>query len=308
MLDTIPYLDHSISRWQLGESTFLAWPEAGARLMHWNHARVDGTVREIIHWPELNQMDTPIAKIRGGNPILFPFSARTFDRGEIHYWRADDGQRRPMPMHGFARQGTFKVERIDHRGFRAVLVPSADNQISYPFDYEFSVTYRFEALALTCELALQNLGHQPIPWSAGHHFYFAAPWTDGHTRDDYVLQRPAARTVRQDEVGALIPGPKLPSRTPLSHPALVDSIHINLAENRFRFGPADESEHVDVSIGTSARPKPDRAMVTWTSDPDAPYYCVEPWMGPPNGPEHRRGLEWVAPGETGQFTVGVAIG
>ena len=213
-----------------------------------------------------------------------------------------------MPMHGFARQGAFTIERIDDQGFRALLQPTGEDHQAYPFDYEFRVTYRFSARALTCEFSLKNLGNAPLPWSAGHHFYFTVPWTDGHTRDDYTLQRPAAQTVRQDEVGSLIPGPKLPTNTPLSHPALVDTIHVNLADNRFRFGPTDGSEHVDVRIGTDARPNPDHAIVTWTADPDAPYYCVEPWMGPPNSPEHRRGLEWVAAGDTGHFTVAVGIG
>ena len=88
----------------------------------------------------------------------------------------------------------------------------------------------------------------------------------------------------------------------------LDVIHADLAHHRFRFGPAHGSEHVDVSVGAEARPDPGRAMVTWTAAPTAPYYCVEPWMGPPNAPEHERGLEWVSPGETGRFSVAVSVG
>jgi len=307
-MEIVPYFEHQIRRWQVGNSTFLAWPEAGARLMHWSITRADQTVREVIHWPELTTWDQPIAKIRGGNPILFPFSARTFDQGDIHFWRDPQGQRRPMPMHGFARQGKFTLERIDANGFKAVLEPTPEDRDAYPFDYEFSVTYRFAASSLACEFALKNFGHTPIPWSAGHHFYFTIPWTDNHTRADYVLQRPDTQTVRQNEVGALVPGPKLPAKTPLSHPALVDAIHTNLANRRFRFGPADGSEHVDVMIGENAKPDAGQAIVTWTADESVPYYCVEPWMGPPNAPEHLRGLKWVPAGETGHFTVEVAVG
>lgn len=276
--------------------------------MHWNITRADQSIREVIHWPELSALDQPVAKIRGGNPVLFPFSARTFDQGEIHFWRDPEGQRRPMPMHGFARQGTFAIERIDPQGFSAVLQPAPEDHEAYPFDYEFRVAYRFEATALTCEFTLKNLGDKPIPWCAGHHFYFAAPWTENATRDDYVLKRPEAHTFKQDEVGALVHGPRLPHEAPLSHNALVDTIHTDLAQRTFRFGPADGSEHVDVMIGTEPTPEPDRAIVTWTSDSSAPYYCVEPWMGPPNAPEHLRGLEWVRGGETGLFTVEVSVG
>ncbi len=72
------------------------------------------SVRDVIYWPEIDNLDN-IASVRGGNPILFPFSGRSYDRGEIHHWRADDGVRRPMPMHGCARQGQFRITRLDRR-------------------------------------------------------------------------------------------------------------------------------------------------------------------------------------------------
>jgi nucleoside-diphosphate-sugar epimerase len=44
-----------------------------------------------------------------------------------------------------------------------------------------------------------------------------------------------------------------------------------------------------------------------TLDEAAAYYCVEPWMGPPNAPENKLGLHFVAPGKTEKFTVEVAV-
>src|SRR3954469_3121410 len=121
-MERIPYLGHTIFKWQVGASSFLAIPEKGARLMNWNVTLGDGSIRDIIYWPEIDNLDN-IASVRGGNPILFPFSGRSYDRGEIQHWRADDGQRRPMPMHGFARQGKFRTTRLDEGGFSAQLVP-----------------------------------------------------------------------------------------------------------------------------------------------------------------------------------------
>ncbi|GAB5562354.1 MAG: hypothetical protein SynsKO_40010 [Synoicihabitans sp.] len=307
-MDSLDYLGHTIRRWQIGGSTFLAWPEAGARLMHWNHARVDGSIREVIHWPDLAKLDAPIAKIRGGNPVLFPFSARSFEAGEIEFWRDPQGTRHPMPMHGFARQGRFSIERLDETGFRALLQPSERDREAYPYDYEFRVTYRFSEREMICEFSLKNLGTTPIPWSAGHHFYFAAPWTDGESRDDYYIKLPATESARQNATGDLEPGPKTSRLTTLSSPDLVDTIHLGLKTNTVRFGPKDESEHVEVRLGTASVPDPDEAIVTWTASPEEPYFCVEPWMGPPNAPGHGRGLRTVPPSETGQFSVAVAIG
>ena len=55
--------------------------------MNWNVTLGDGSVRDVLYWPEATNFDE-FAKIRGGNPILFPFNARVFDQGDIHFWRA----------------------------------------------------------------------------------------------------------------------------------------------------------------------------------------------------------------------------
>lgn len=306
-MEQISYLGQTLTRWRVGASTFLVCPEVGARLMNWNVTLGDGSVRDVIHWPELSSCDE-FHKVRGGNPILFPFNARCFDGGDIHYWRDPAGVRRPMPMHGFARQGRFEVTKKNDFGFSAMLIPGEEAQEAYPFQYEFTVVYRFAPLGLTCELILKNLDTQPLPWSAGHHFYFTVPWEEGQTRADYEIRIPAERTYKQDARGGLMPGPELGEVEPLSNPDLVDTIHTGLKSSAVRFGPKGGEGGVTVVNGTEAKPQPEAAMVTWSLSPDAPYYCVEPWMGPPNAPEHKVGLHWVQPGRSQSFVVEVKLG
>ncbi len=306
LMKTVPYLGTEIRSWQVGNSTFLASPEMGARLMHWHLTLGDGTLREILLWPELNTLDD-FGKVRGGNPILFPFNGRTFDQGEIFNWRGTDGVRRAIPIHGIARQGKFKIDWINERGFSAVFVPGDEAKAAYPYDYEFHVTYRFEALSLMCELTLRNLGTQPIPWSAGHHFYFAVPWSEGQTRSDYAIRIPATRTLRQNATGQLLPGPVFKETETLSNPALVDTFHLGLQRNSVVFGPTSGSDTVTVRLGTAKVPPPEATFVTWSADATAPFYCVEPWMGPANAWENKVGLQWVAPGQTQNFTVEVEV-
>ena len=212
-----------------------------------------------------------------------------------------------MPQHGFARQGTFKIVRLDARGFAAQLIPSAESKEAYPFDYEFTVTYRFESLGLSCEFALTNLGRDPLPWCAGHHFYFTLPWNEGSGRDDYLIRIPATERLKQDSHGDLTAGPQLGTDESVANPALLDTLHCRLRSNEVKFGERKRSGDVTVRIGTSPVPAPDLTMVTWSADTAAPYYCVEPWMGPPNAPEHKRGLRWVQPRETQTFSVSVAV-
>lgn len=305
-METIAYKGEILSRWRVGNSTFLALPSRGARLLNWNVALGDGSVRDVVYWPEDADFST-IAKVRGGNPILFPFCGRTFDRGEQNFWRGPDATRRPMPQHGFARQGEFKTLWADARGFSAQLLPTAEDRAAFPYDYEFTVTYLFEPLGLACELALANLGREPIPWCAGHHFYFTVPWTEGARREDYIIRLRANERLGQDAAGQLVPAPPLQSEENLGNPALVDTIHTRLAGSEVAFGEKNRSGKVTVRLGTDKIPPPDAAFVTWSPDRTSPFYCVEPWMGPPNAPEHQRGLQWVPPRETARFGVSVLI-
>lgn len=305
-MEKVSHQGHTLTRWRVGSSSFLALPERGARLMNWNVTLGDGSVRDVLYWPERDP-EGEFHKIRGGNPILFPFNARTFDAGEIHFWRDPDGVRRPMPMHGLARQGDFQVVRLDERGFAAVFKPGAEARASYPFEYEFTVIYRFAPLGLSCEFVLANNDTRPIPWSAGHHFYFTVPWTEGHTRANYAIRIPATRTLRQDAAGRLVSGPVLKLEEPLNNPALVDTFHLGLRNNAAVFGPIGAPGEIAVRVGSARVPAPEATFVTWTLAEDSPFYCVEPWMGPANAVENKIGLQWVAPGQSQSFIVDVAI-
>ncbi|MBW8781343.1 MAG: aldose epimerase [Verrucomicrobia bacterium] len=305
-MEKVPYLGQTLTRWQVGNSTFLAMPERGARLMNWHLTLGDGSVRDVLYWPELKTLDD-FHKVRGGNPVLFPFSARTFDRGEIGFWRDPAGVRRPMPTHGFARQGEFKIVRLDAGGFSAVLIPGAEAREAYPFNYEFTVAYRFAPLGLSCEFTLRNFDRQPIPWSAGHHFYFTVPWTEGATRGDYAIRIPSTKTLRQDAAGRLVPGPALKPEERLNNEALLDTFHLGLKNNTVVFGQPGTQGQVSVRHGTAPTPPPEATVVTWTSDAQAPFFCVEPWMGPPNALETKVGLHWVQPGQAQSFVVDIAV-
>ncbi len=306
-MERIPYLGHTIFKWRVGASSFLALPEKGARLMNWNVTLGDGSVRDILYWPEVENLDN-IASVRGGNPILFPFAGRTYDRGDIHFWRDEEGVRRPMPMHGIARQGKFRTIRLDEGGFSAQFVPDETAKAAYPYDYEFVVSYRFDPRSLFVELQLANLGRKPMPWSAGHHFYFTIPWTSGRTRRDYVLETTASKHYQRDERGGLVPFTGASAREHLGNPALIDLIHTGLRREVFAVTEPASGSRLHFRSGMAHSPGQDLAVVTWTADDKSPYYCIEPWMGPPNSPENKVGLHTIAPGQTQKFYVEITIG
>ena len=88
---------------------------------------------------------------------------------------------------------------------------------------------------------------------------------------------------------------------------LINVFHTALRSNAVVFGPRGGGDGITVRLGPDRVPPKSAVIVTWTLADDSPFYCVEPWMGPANSPEHKTGLHHVAPGETQVFLVEVSL-
>lgn len=306
-LETFDYLGVKALRWTVGESTFEAVPELGARLMRWRCAG-----REMLYWPDDLIDAGQIAEAYGGNPILFPFPARCFVDGEAFQWTDPEGNCRPMPMHGLAKQGRFILTHVDDSGFVARFYPDELAHQSYPFDYLFSVAYRFASDQLMCEFILENRGSQSIPWTAGHHFYFRLPLIDGAGIAAHRVRIDAAKAglVNLKTTGKLVGRSPFHREESLDDPQLANAvIHYGLRSNEACLLAESETDGVEIILrhGLQSPPHPEIAFVTWCPALDGAFYCVEPWMGPSNSPEHRIGLHWVPSGGRGSHVVTVRI-
>ncbi len=293
-------------QWKVGPSTFSAIPTVGARLLSWDLNLSKNQTRSVIHWPEDADFSN-IASVRGGNPILFPFSARTFCAGKENSWKAPNKDILPMPKHGFARDGEFEIIQQTDTGFIAQLKPTESDYEAYPFKYLFTVEYRFEALALEVEFTLKNLDDKKIPWCAGHHFYFTLPWHPNLKRENYRILLPAKKMAYHNPDGSLATEKMVETEYGLEDAKVSDRIHYRFKENKVKFGLKNGEEDVTIQISENSRPLPGTSVVTWREFEDSPYYCVEPWMGPPNAPEHKVGLHWVDPGEEDKFAIRVTL-
>ena len=272
-METFEYQGRKIHRWVQGPSTFLADPAAGGRLISWFTEMADGSVRDVIYWPEDADYGN-IGKVRGGTPILFPFAGRCHADGAVGFWEDSDGSIRPMPQHGFARPGTFELIDANESCFKAILLPDDLAKKAYPYNYEFRVSYFFSELGFLVELGLRNNESIPIPWCPGHHFYFSLPWHPVFSFDE---------------------------------PVLVNRIHTHLKSAECIFGPKGGEENITIRFKNEDSISSSRSLVTWTESEVSPFYCVEPWMGPPNSPAHRNGLQFVNPGESSAFAVEVSL-
>lgn len=306
-MERVPYLGHELLRWQCGPSTFLALPEKGARLMNWSLELGDGSIRDVINWPELDYCPD-LADIRGGAAVQFPFCGRCCHDGAPLSWKPSGSAQLSMPEDGFAARSNFKITRLDSKGFAALLVPDEAAQQAFPYDYEFEVTYRFDATRLACEFTLRNLDSRPVPWSAGIAFHLALPWNEGCSPEAHTLGIPASRTITQDHLcsGLLEVGPRLRYPVSVRAPELAALYHTGLSSNRISLADGSGEGGLSLSLGSAKTPHPMAGILTDTHV-DKAALRLGAAMGPANAPAHLQGLHWVLPGLSQNFLVELSL-
>ena len=306
-MEIIEHNGLQLHRWSCGPSAYLANPTQGARLLNWNLRMADGSVRDVIHWPEAADYQD-FACIAGGNRILFPFAGRSYHKGNVDEWKDARGGVHPMPQNGFARDSKFEIIHTDERGFAAELQPDAAAREAYPFQYRFTVRYEFEQLCLRVYLQLENQDEAPLPWSAGHQLFFTLPWHAGLERRDYRFQIPAKKCFFQAPNGSLELVKPLETTSSFDLPENNERIFTKLKGNLTNFGPNNGEEDIGVSLLKDSDTYSQwNSFVIRTATSDSRFYCVDPWMGPPNSSEHGKGLHWVNPGQSAEFGVEVAL-
>ncbi|WP_199032913.1 aldose epimerase [Ralstonia sp. ASV6] len=286
-------------------SMLLLAPEAGGRLVRWRHLG-----EEILFWPEHADWSN-LAKVRGGNPLLFPFIGRHFVDGKIGQWRDARGQVHTLPQHGFARDLPFEVEDASDTHIVMLLRDRPQTREGYPFAFEFRITYRLLIDGLEATFSVKHLDNgdaqAPMPFYAGHHFYIALPHT---LRSAAVLSMPTSRLSRQLADGSLDTPEPGQATYHLDDPTLQDRYHLldNAGAATLAIPPnADAPPGRRIRIEVDGAPVPWHAITTWTENATSDFYCVEPWMGLPNAIHHGEGLHLLAPGETRQATCRLRI-
>jgi galactose mutarotase-like enzyme len=269
-------------------STALFAPQHGGRLLRWSLGDL-----QIVHWPAAADWSAP-ARIRGGNPLLFPFIGRHFVDGQAGRWVDSEGVQRTMPLHGFAPGLPYSSQvDADGAGLRMTLEASDMTRAAYPYEFRFVATYRLAGPSLCVTLSTQNLGDKAMPYYAGHHFYFSLPHG---ARDSTLLHLPPNQLQSLGGDGVLAPANTGETTYRLSDPRLQDRFHVLKRGGDVRLVAPEFGR--EITLGLQSPGGPDwYAIGTWAERPDVDYYCIEPWLGAPNAIHHGRGLRWLAPGQ-----------
>lgn len=273
-----------------GQNKVVISPEHGARVLRWEK---DG--REIITWPEDADW-TKILKVRGGNPVLFPFIARHFVNGENELWKDASGTVRPMPQHGFVRDAKFTVIEGEAKNkVRMRLIDSEQTRVFYPFAFQFDVVVSLlSGSRLEIRFETTNTDDIPLPYYAGHHFYLALPHQQ---RVDWTLALPCGSWGRQAADGSIIHEDAKAELLSLGDPALSDRFQVEPRDSTVTLQNTKTGQKLVFDLGPSSSTVPWYAVTTWTEKADSDFYCIEPWLGLPNAIHHGEGLRHIAPGE-----------
>jgi len=283
---------------QAGSASALISPAHGARLLAWS---VPGW--DVIRWPANADWDR-VPKVRGGDIILFPFIARSYANGRIGSWIDASGVQRPAPMHGFAKDSPFRVVDAAADSVTLRLDSNETTTACYPFPFRLEVTHRIEADALLTSFRVTNRGDQPMPWSAGHHYYFHIPAAE---RSSWNLALPCEKWGRQNfEDGVISFDTPLHQGAPLSDPAWIDRFHVNPSLTQVVLSNAIAGKIISFE-NPAHRPSDWPCVTTWTEKPDSDFFCVEPWSAFPNAIHNGLGLRTLPPGVTDEISCLIRI-
>ncbi len=273
------------------ESQVFIAPQYGARLLQWTI----GT-QPIIHWPENSDWTSAqaVAHTRGGNPILFPFLGRHYVDGTRDLWRDQNNVVRELPMHGFARDLPFQVVEATPNRLRMRLESTSQTRAMYPFEFRFDVVYHLTGNVLESTFETSNSSRTPLPYYAGHHFYFSIPHQE---RANWQIELPCRTWGRQNPDGSPQLYPAENTITTLANPDIIDRFHLDFQQPVVTLSNTTNQRQIEVSWD-QVQNDLWYDVTTWTSAPESDFYCVEPWLGLPDAIHHQQGLRILAPGQT----------
>ena len=211
------------------------------------------------------------------SPILFPNVGKTY-RSTVLI----NGTQYPTAQHGFARDSKFKCicEKGDTVSF--LLASGEETKEVYPFDFELIVTYTLDDNSLRVGWEVRNPGDEDMYFTIGGHpaFRFAGK---EETKEDYMLRFPG-----QESLTYVLIDPDEAAVDPeVKYELALKDEFCPLSEEMFTHDALifDGGQIGEVWLchknGTPyvKMECPGFPNFGIWSVKDAPFVCLEPWMG-----------------------------
>ncbi len=261
---------------------------------------------------------TPISGWPGRAPWLWPAAGRTYSRvgdagsplpESVYSWECG-GRVLPMVHHGFARSRRWSASSTpcdtQSATVSARLDSGRDDYDSFPYDYrlESIASVSGSAVTLSMSVSAGSSNNGPMPFTIGQHLTFdlsswwGVDWLQGSLRgagslgwgvDSLKLAGDPVRFAKQP--------------IPLTDPLLADALIPAVLGKPVELVSPDKKKNMALSLNASSLPSSDAALWVVHSDPQGRYFCLEPWVGWPNGLSTGRGRVLVNPGDTWRMSL-----
>lgn len=230
----------------------------------------------------------------GQAPVLFPVIGQLIG-DKFRY----NGIEYTMPKHGLARKLLFNVKQCE--GAKAVFSLESDENTlkSYPFEFEYLVTFELKDKALVNTMTVVNKTNGEMYFSVGAH-----PAFNCKVGDIIEFEQPETLATERIDKENLIIDEKFPlienSREIEITKEIFEPDALILSDIKSKKLRITGENEIEFTFG-------DCPFLGIWAKPGAPYVCIEPWYGVNDGREvkadisEKRGIQHLNEGETFEF-------
>lgn len=210
-------------------------------------------------------------------PFLFPVVGSTKDKKT-----KIKGQEYPLSQHGFLRDQEFKLVE---EGENYCILENTYNEKTlklYPFSYKAQVKYQLQENSLETIITITNLGKEKMYFNIGGHPAFNCPINDNEKFEDYHLEFEVPENISSPKV---CEGGLLDFTCPVYVKDNIKEIALN--KEIFKIDtiliPNIKSQKVKLvnqnNQGIEFSYPGFTTLAIWTPQNEAPFICLEPWIG-----------------------------
>ena len=243
-------------------------------------------------------------------PVLFPIVGG-LKNGTYQY----KDNTYSLPKHGFIRHNKNLITKQEgHHSISFSLASSEETLQNYPFHFQFRINFELIGNQIKVTHTIKNTGNEIMYFSVGGHPAFNCPLNPSENYQDYYIELEKADNTDCYTLGtdglisqqtiSVVEDSKIPLHANLfANDALIfKNIHAHKATLAHqKKGPIVSMEFEDF---------PDLGI--WAK-PNAPYVCIEPWLGYADVSEttqnirEKEGIQQLEPSQTHQSSYTISI-
>lgn len=198
-----------------------------------------------------------------------------------------------IPMHGFLREQTFKVLEQTQELVLLETCYTEDTLMAYPFHYCFRICYRLENNRLSVLYQVRNLSKtEPMLFAVGSHYTYNVPIREQEEVGDFRLFfSDSSNFTQQILKDGLLSNQSIPFVWKTGMPLE----QLNTSSMLLRCNAPGEHTVSLQNIRTGSKTVVSFCnfdyCVLWRPFANAPFVCIEPWMGTPQQENSTSALE-----------------